>query len=107
MAINPALTKRVREILSKLPHIEEKKMFGGIAFMVNGKMCVTVQDNHIMCRIDPLIHEEVVHNPGVSTVRMKGRNYIGWIHVEESIIPNKKQLNHWIDLALTYNTLAK
>jgi len=103
MALNPELTKRVRQVLGRLGHIEEKKMFRGIAFMVNGKMCVTVGDNHIMCRIDPLIHQEVIRRDGVSTVKMKGRDYIGWINVDESVVPDKKGLTYWVKLALEYN----
>jgi hypothetical protein len=106
MAINPALTKRVREALSNQLHVEEKKMFRGIAFMVNGKMCVTVGDIRIMCRIDPGIHQ-VLLRPGVSTVKMKGRDYIGWVYVDESIIPDKKKLSYWVGLALAYNEKIK
>jgi len=103
MALNPELTKRIRQVLGHLDHVEEKKMFRGIAFMVNGKMCVTVGDNHIMCRIDPSIHQEVILRKGVSTVKMKGRDYIGWINVDESVVPDKKALTYWVKLALEYN----
>ena len=103
MAFNPELTERVRQVLAHLDHVEEKKMFRGIAFMVNGKMCVTVGDNHIMCRIDPSIHQEVILRKGVSTVKMKGRDYIGWINVAESAVPDKKALTYWVKLALEYN----
>jgi hypothetical protein len=106
MAINLALTKRVREVLPNL-HVEEKKMFRGIAFMINGKMCITVGDNRIMCRIDPLAHAKAILRPGVSTVIMKGRDYIGWIYVDESIIPDKKRLTYWVKLALEYNQKIK
>ena len=103
MALNPELTKRVRQVLGHLDHIEEKKMFRGIAFMVNGKMCVTVSDNHIMCRIDPSIHQELILRKGVTTVKMKGRDYNGWINVDESAIPDKKGLTYWVKLAVEYN----
>ena len=103
MALNPELTERVRQVLGHVDQIEEKKMFRGIGFMVNGKMCVTVGDNHIMCRIDPSIHEEVILHKGVSTVQMKGRDYIGWINVDESAIPDSKALTSWVKLALKYN----
>ncbi|MFZ6011878.1 MAG: TfoX/Sxy family protein [Bacteroidota bacterium] len=106
MAVNVALTKRVRDALANLD-VEEKKMFRGIAFMVNGKMCVTVGDNRIMCRIDPTLHKEMVTNPGVSTVKMKGRDYIGWINVDESVIPDKKKLSYWVRLALQFNEKIK
>ena len=107
MAVNPELTKRVRDVLPKNVLIEEKKMFRGIAFMVNGKMCVTVGDNRIMCRIDPLIHEEVILRPGVSTVKMRGRDYMGWVYVDESTIPDQKKLMYWVKLALEYNAKIK
>ena len=103
MALNPELTKRVRQVLGHLDQVEEKKMFRGIAFMVNGKMCVTVGDNHIMCRIDPSIHQKVILRKGVTTVKMKGRDYVGWINVDESAVPNKKALTYWVNLALAYN----
>ena len=103
MALNPELTKRVRQVLGQIDQVEEKKMFRGIAFMVNGKMCVTVGDHHIMCRIDPSIHEHVLLRKGVTTVKMKGRNYIGWINVDESAVPDKKALTYWVKLALEYN----
>ena len=93
MALNPELTKRVRQVLAHLDHVEEKKMFRGIAFMVNGKMCVTVGDNHIMCRINPSIHQEVILRKGVSAVKMKGRDYIGWINVDESVLPGQKSVD--------------
>jgi TfoX/Sxy family transcriptional regulator of competence genes len=103
MAFNPQLTERVRQVLGHVDQIEEKKMFRGIAFMVNGKMCVTVGDKHIMCRIDPSIHQKVILHKGVSTVKMKGRDYIGWINVDESAVPDKKALAYWVKIALEYN----
>ena len=103
MAINTALTKRVREVLAKIEGVEEKKMFRGIAFMVNNKMCVTVGDHRLMCRIDPLFHEEAVSMEGVTTVKMKERDYIGWVYVDEDIISDKRKLTRWIKLALKYN----
>ena len=103
MAVDPELTKRVRAMLDKQFIVEERKMFGGIAFMVNARMCVTVGDCRIMCRIDPDLHDECIREDGVETVQMKGRNYIGWIYVNESVIPDKKSLARWIDLALTFN----
>jgi len=103
MAVNDALTKRVREALVNHNHVEEKKMFRGIAFMVNGKMCVTVADDRIMCRIDPEVHSAAIRRNGVSTVQMRGRDYIGWVYVKESTIPSKKDLMYWVKLSLDYN----
>jgi TfoX/Sxy family transcriptional regulator of competence genes len=103
MAVNPILTKRVREALATTRNVEEKKMFRGIAFMVNGKMCVTVGDDRMMCRIDPDVHEEATSKKGVETVVMRGKDYIGWVYVNESVIPDKKALMFWVKMALAYN----
>ena len=51
MAINEQLTIKIRQAFANTAEVEEKKMFSGIAFMVNGKLCVTVGKNRIMCRI--------------------------------------------------------
>lgn len=58
MAYNEKLADRIREALAELPDIEEKKMIGGLTFMVNGKMCAGVVEDEMMCRIDPAVQEE-------------------------------------------------
>ena len=73
MAYNEKLTNRVRIALAHLPKVQEKKMFRGITVMVNEKMCISVGDNEIMCRIDPELHEACVAKKGCRSVVMKGR----------------------------------
>jgi len=107
MAINERLTKRVREALSTVPKVEEKKMFSGITFMIDGKMSISVGNERIMCRIDPAIHEEVINKRGVTTVKMKGREYKGYVYVTEDSVPGKKELDYWIKLVLDFNKIAK
>jgi TfoX/Sxy family transcriptional regulator of competence genes len=107
MAYNEKLTQRIREALGQLPNVEEKRMFRGVTFMVNGKMCITAGDNKIMCRIDPAIHEEVVNRKNCETVRMRGREYKGYVYVNEGNIATKKELDYWIELALEFNKHAK
>ncbi|HYV55764.1 MAG TPA: TfoX/Sxy family protein [Chitinophagaceae bacterium] len=107
MAYNEKLTARIREALAHLPKVEEKRMFRGVTFMVNNKMCITAGDNKIMCRIDPAIHEEVIKRKGCETVKMKGREYKGYVYVSEEGIKTKKDLAYWITLALDFNKLAK
>ena len=107
MAYNEHLTNRVREALSSLKKVEEKRMFRGVAFMVNNKMCVTVGDDRMMCRIDPLLHEEVIVRKGSRTVVMRNKAYRGWVYVDEEVIKTKKQLDFWIDLALDFNKRSK
>lgn len=107
MAYNEGLTTRVRGALAHLRKVEEKKMFRGVAFMVNGKMCISAGDNRIMCRIDPSVHESVLTRSGCSPVIMKGREYKGFVYVDEEAIKSKRDFDYWIGLALEFNKRAK
>ena len=107
MAYNEKLTVRIREALSAIPKVEEKKMFRGVTFMVNGKMCISVGPDRIMCRIDPALHEETIKNKGGKKVKMGGREYKGYVYINEDALKTKKELQHWIKLALDFNKHAK
>ena len=107
MAFNEELANRVREALQDLPDVEEKKMFRGLTFMVNGKMCVGVSNDRLMCRIDPELHDMLVEKTGCSTVTMAGKPYKGFIYVDESAVRNKGDLDYWISLSMEYNPKAK
>ena len=107
MAYNERLAKRIRAALSNLPRVVEKKMFGGLAFMVDDKMCITAGADTIMCRIDPSIHGEVIKNKGCKTVMMRGKAYKGYVYVNAENIESSDDFNYWIALALSYNKLAK
>ncbi len=107
MAYNEALTNRIRESISTIPKVEEKKMFRGIAFMVDGKLCITVGDDEIMLRIDPVLHEKLVESEGCRSVIMRGRITKGYIYVHENLVKNQKDLEYWISLALDFNKRAK
>jgi hypothetical protein len=78
MAYNEKLADRIRKALAHISHVKEKKMFGGLAFMVDDKICLTAGADRIMCRIDPAIHEEVTKRKGCRTVIMRGRQYKGY-----------------------------
>ncbi|HEV7622344.1 MAG TPA: TfoX/Sxy family protein [Flavisolibacter sp.] len=107
MAYNEKLTNQLRQALAHLPRVEEKRMFRGISFMVEDKMCISAGDDEIMCRIDPKIHEEVIEKEGVRTVVMKGRPYKGFVYVHKDVLKTKKELDYWVGLALDFNKHAK
>src|SRR4051812_25813529 len=107
MAINEKLAQAVRAALADTAGVEEKKMFGGLAFMVHGKMCITVNKDRIMCRIDKALHENAIMQKGVSTTKMGDREYKGFIFVQEEAISTKKDLDYWVELALDFNKTAK
>jgi TfoX/Sxy family transcriptional regulator of competence genes len=107
MLHNENLTNRVRAALAGIPKVEEKKMFRGITFMVDGKMCISTGDTRIMCRIDPALHETAIGKKGCNTVEMRGRPFIGYVYVDEESIKSRKDFDYWIGLALDFNKQAK
>ncbi len=107
MAHNEAMAERVRQALANRSDVEEKRMFRGTAFMVDGKMCVSVGDERMMCRIDPAMHAAALKRKGAETVVMKGREYRGFIYVHAHGMKSEKDFRFWIGLALEFNPAAK
>jgi TfoX/Sxy family transcriptional regulator of competence genes len=107
MAYNEKLVDRLREALMDLPKVEEKQMFGGVCFMVNGKMCMGVVKDEIMCRIDPAMDEIVLEKEGCRPMDFTGRPMKGYVFVSEEGMKNKKDLQYWVDLSLEFNSKAK
>ncbi len=103
MDCNEDVLTRVRKALVNTPNVKEKKMFGGITFMVNDKMCISVSNHRIMCRIDPMIHEEVTGKKGCQAVKMREREYKGYVYVSEDGIKTREDLDYWLGLALDFN----
>jgi TfoX/Sxy family transcriptional regulator of competence genes len=107
MAHNDDLTHRVKAALAGVSPVDEKRMFGGTAFMVHGKMCVTVNQDRIMCRIDPALHDAALERTGCRTVIMKGRPYRGYVYVDAAVLTTESDLEYWVGLALDYNPKAR
>lgn len=109
MAYDTKLAERIRNYLLQFPKlkIEEKKMFSGLAFMVNGKMCINVSGENLMCRFDPDLIQDVAEKNGFLPMKMKGREYKGYCYVEPAGFKNKKDFEYWINLCLDYNKKAK
>jgi TfoX/Sxy family transcriptional regulator of competence genes len=108
MAYNEKLADRVREIIS-LTHtkVEEKKMFAGLCFMVNDKMCVGVREGKMMVRLNPDIYDEVIEKEGCEPMNFTGRVMKGFVYVREDVLQTKKQLDYWVQLGLEFNKIAK
>ncbi len=108
MAYNEKLADRVREIVTATEKkIEEKKMFGGLCFMVNDKMCVGVRNDSLMMRIGPDNYEEALEKEGCRPMEFTGRAMKGFVYVDETALNTKKKLETWMKLALDYNKIAK
>ena len=107
MPYSEKLAERIRESLAAIPKVEEKKMFRGITFMVNGKMCVNVSGEELMCRFDPELQETIADKKGFRKMIMKGRVYKGYGYVSQDAIKSKKDFDFWINLCLEFNGKAK
>lgn len=101
------LEKRVREALIDRVKLEEKRMFRGIAFMVDDKMCINVVKEGLMCRVDPDRHDELVNLPGCKALQMKGKDCRGYIDVAHQVLERDEQLDFWLQLCLDFNKKAK
>lgn len=82
-------------------------MFGGLAFMVNGKMCINVSGQNMMCRFDPELTGKLAEKPGFSPMIMKGREYKGYCYVEPLGFKSKEDFEYWVALCLNYNRIAR
>ncbi len=107
MAYNEQLADRTREILVDQSNLEEKKMMGGLCFMVNDKMCVGIMKDELMCRIDPEVLEASLDKRGCREMSMGGKTMRGYILVDETGTKTQKDLESWINLALAFNPKAK
>ena len=108
MAYNEKLADQVRDIIA-VTHkkVEEKKMFGGLCFMVNDKMCVGVEKERLMVRLDPAKYDEGMEKEGCKPMDFTGKIMKGYVFVDADVLNTKKKLNYWVQLALDYNKIAK
>jgi TfoX/Sxy family transcriptional regulator of competence genes len=102
MAYDEALASRVRETLGDNPEISERKMFGGIAFMLSGNMAVGVSKDDLMVRIDPDDQEEALAQRGVRVFDMTGRPMKGWILVAPEATEDDADLLRWVEAGLDF-----
>jgi TfoX/Sxy family transcriptional regulator of competence genes len=108
MAYDEHLADRVRIAFHELHETaHEKKMMGGLCFMVNDKMCAGVVDDLLMARIDPDIYEEALQRNGCREMDFTGRPMKGFVYVEPEGIDDDDVLLDWIQLCLDYNPRAK
>ena len=108
MAYSEELAERIQIILASLPiKLEVKKMMGGLCFMVDGKMCVGVMKDELMCRINPDVYDASLKKPGCHQMDFTGRVMKGFVLVGPEGTDDQNDLQYWVDLALQFNPLAK
>ena len=109
MAYDTKLADRIRIYLDSVPdlEVEEKAMFSGLAFLVNGKMCINVSGDDLMCRFDPEREDEVAERVGFQPMVMKGKQLRGYCYVTEEGYKSKTSFEYWLELCLDFNAKAK
>ena len=107
MPYNNDLANRIRHRLADLPNIEEKEMMGGLLIMYNGKMCIGIIKEEMMCRIDPNLHGQAVEKYGCRTMDFTKKPMKGYILIEEEGMQSNKDFDYWIEFALNFNARAK
>ena len=97
MAYDEGLAQRIRERLGTEPGIGEKRMFGGIAFLVHGNMAVGVSGDDLMVRVGPDATDAALARPGTRIFDMTGRPMRGWILVAGDALAEDEVLEAWLD----------
>jgi TfoX/Sxy family transcriptional regulator of competence genes len=97
MSYDIDLADRVRELLGPQPGVDEKRMFGGLAFLINGNMSVAVsKQGGLMVRVPPDDTEELLARAHVNPMVMAGREVRGWLRVETDGVKTTRQLTDWV-----------
>jgi TfoX/Sxy family transcriptional regulator of competence genes len=103
MAFNEALAARTRQALARRKGVEEKKMFGGIGFLLNGNLLVGVRKDSLLVRLDPEQSNEALKEAHVSEFEITGRGTMkGWVVVSLEGVRHDDQLKGWIRRAATF-----
>ena len=102
MAYDEELAERIRGLLPAIP-VTEKKMFGGLAFLVGGHMAVAASGKGgLMLRCDPADSERLVDEPGASRMVMRGKEMDGWLRVTAVAVADDRDLERWIRIGTSY-----
>jgi TfoX/Sxy family transcriptional regulator of competence genes len=103
MAYDEELGNRIRELIAGEPDVTEKRMFGGLAFLIGGNMSVAASGRGgLMVRVDPEQTDELVSKPHAQPFVMRGREMQGWLRVDNEGVRTKRQLEPWVKRGVAY-----
>jgi hypothetical protein len=103
MAYDEELASRVRVIVEDVPGLTEKRMFGGLAFLVDGNLAVSASGKGgLMVRVDPDRTDSLLDEPRVRRMEMRGRQLDGWLHVDTTVVDRDPALQEWVGVGLAY-----
>jgi len=107
MAYDEPLAQRVREALGPRPDVTEKKMFGGVAFMLDGKMFVGITDRQLMVRVGPDAYEDALGQPHARLMDFTGRPMTGYVFVDAAGCRTRAAVKVWVDRGLAFVATVK
>ena len=102
MAFDESLAARIRDALARKKGVEEKKMFGGVGFLLHGNMLVGVWRDSLIVRLGPDEGDEALKEPHVNKFDITGRPMKGWVLVEREGVEGGEQLSGWIERATKF-----
>ena len=99
MAYDEHLADRIRALLESEAGLTEKRMFGGLAFLIGGNMSVAASgQGGLLVRADPETSDALLRSKGVRPMEMRGRQMQGWLRVDEEAVRTKRQLEKWVSI---------
>jgi TfoX/Sxy family transcriptional regulator of competence genes len=103
MAYDEDLANRIRELIAHEENLTERKMFGGLAFLIGGRMSVSVSGRGgLLLRTDPAETDELLAKPYAHPFEMRGRPMDGWLRIEAEGVTTKRQLERWVARGVAY-----
>lgn len=102
MAFDEKLAERVRKVLARRMDIEERRMFGGLAFLIRGHMCCGVESDQLMVRVGPQEYERCLALPHVREMDFTGRPLRGFVYVEAPGLVPQADLESWVDRGVAF-----
>jgi hypothetical protein len=103
VAYDEQLAARIRELVKGEPGLSEKKMFGGLAFLIGGNMAIAASgQGGVLVRVDPAESERLVSTTDATTAVMQGREMPGWLRVDGPHIEPDDELTKWVKLGVGY-----
>ena len=102
MAYNEKLAERTRGVFGRVQSVTERKMFGGIAFMVRGNMCCGVIDDRLMVRVGPVAYEKALKLSHAGPMDFTGKSMRGFVYVAPEGVRTARQLQAWVQRGLDF-----
>jgi TfoX/Sxy family transcriptional regulator of competence genes len=103
MAYDEDLAYRIRELVAGEAAVTEKRMFGGLAFLVAGNMAIAASaQGGVLVRVDPTASGTLTARSGATLMEMQGRTMAGWLRVDQGHLRTKRQLKKWVDIGTAY-----